>query len=164
MMATVPPWDRKSFTATFRVESADPAEGLTCMLCGGPRCQWMTKLGGEGRRIWVGLHESCISRVEGPPAPTPPTYDRIPGHPAPSPLPTTGLATAGAAQQKGDVWEHDGVRFTLDRYDDGWDGPRGWHCLPGWLGFLCFPPDGNAVLVSRKTAAPSDTDSRGGTK
>jgi hypothetical protein len=72
-MAIVPPWDRKSFTATFAVTPANPEDALTCMFCWGPRCEWQTTFGTGGRRVWVGLHESCIARMENGAGSTAPT-------------------------------------------------------------------------------------------
>lgn len=54
----------------------------------------------------------------------------------------------------GDIWEHNGNKFMLVRFCDGWDGPRGWECQRGWMGADCFPPKGNARLLSREPPKP----------
>ncbi len=63
-MAVVAPWDRKAFTITLPVEPADDKEGLTCMFCWGPRVDWTTTFQTNGRRVWAGIHEACIARLE----------------------------------------------------------------------------------------------------
>lgn len=62
-MATPEP-SRTKATITFEVTPADPNDGLTCMLCWGPRVDWHTVLKLGGRTVTAGLHECCIERAE----------------------------------------------------------------------------------------------------
>lgn len=66
--ATVPPWDRTEarFQLAVTIATKEDRENLTCMICWGPRCEWTTTFHTGARRVWVGLHEHCIQRLETP--------------------------------------------------------------------------------------------------